>query len=84
LHNKRCDCARWARGALEEIFSGKWPAIIGFCWWNEGWQNDNHKRNDSDLIIWHDENLARVFREGLARYSDKIQEAPLLRNSSGG
>jgi beta-mannanase len=84
LHNKHCDAASWARTALEEIFSGKWPAIIGFCWWNEGWQNDNHKRNDSDLIIWHDENLARVFREGFARYSDKIQEAPLPRKSSGG
>jgi hypothetical protein len=35
------------------------------------------------MIIGHDDNLTRVFREALARYSDKIQEAPLLRNSTG-
>lgn len=81
LHNKRCDAAKWAGEALKEIFSGKWPAIVGFCWWNEGWQNDNHKRNDSDLIIWHDENLSGVFREQLVRYSDKIQETALLSNA---
>ena len=31
LHNKRCNAADWARGALDEIFSGKWPALVGFC-----------------------------------------------------
>jgi Glycosyl hydrolase family 26 len=84
LHNKHCDAAEWARDALADIFSGKWPAIMGFCWWNEGWQNDDHKKNDTDMIIWHDDNLTRVFREALARHSDKIQEAPLLRSSTGG
>ena len=84
LHNKHCDAAEWARGALADIFSQKWPAIVGFCWWNEGWQNDNHKKNDTDMITWHDANLTRAFREAFARYSDKIQETPLLRNGSGG
>ena len=84
LHNKHCDAAEWARDALADIFSGKCPTIMGFCWWNEGWQNDDHKKNDTDMIIWHDDNLTRVFREALARSSDKIQEAPLLRNSTGG
>jgi len=83
LHNKHCDAAEWARDALADIFSGKWSAIMGFCWWNEGWQNDDHKKNDTDMIIWHDDNLTRVFREALARHSDKIQEAPLLRSSTG-
>jgi hypothetical protein len=36
------------------------------------------------MIIWHNDKLTRVFREALARYSDKMQEAPLLRNSTGG
>ena len=36
------------------------------------------------MIIWHDENVTRVFREALARSSNKIQEEPLLRNSTGG
>jgi len=83
LHNKHCDATEWARDALTDIFSGKWPAIMGFCWWNESWQNDDHKKNDTDMIIWHDDNLTRIFREALARHSDKIQEAPLLRSSTG-
>jgi len=82
LHNKRCNAAEWARGALDEIFSGKWPALLGFCWWNEGWQNDDHKKNDTDMIIWHDPNLARVFREEVVRHFDKIQEAALANNSA--
>jgi hypothetical protein len=83
LHNKHCDAAEWARGALDEIFSGKWPALVGFCWWNEGWQNDDHKKNDTDMIIWHDPNLTRVFREEVARHLDKIQEVALADKADG-
>jgi hypothetical protein len=81
LHNKHCDAADWARGALEEIFSGRWPAIIGFCWWNEGWQNDNIKKHDTDMIIWHDPNVTRVFREELASHAAKIQNTPFSATS---
>lgn len=73
LHNPRCNAAQWARGALEEIFSGRWPALVGFCWWNEGWQNDDTKKHDSDLIIWHDADLAHVFQEALARHLPQLQ-----------
>ena len=82
LHNKHCNAAEWARDALDEIFSGKWPAVVGFCWWNEGWQNDDHKKNDTDMIIWHDPNSARVFREEVVRHFDKIQEVELANNPS--
>jgi len=37
------------------------PGVIGFCWWNEGWQNDDHKKHDTDMIILHDVDLTRVF-----------------------
>ena len=66
--------AGWAREALEGLLSNRWPAIVGFCWWNEGWQNDDIKKHDSDLIILHDADLTRVFREEFAQHSDKIQE----------
>jgi hypothetical protein len=78
LHNRHVNAAHWAKAALDELFSDRWPAIIGFCWWNEGWQNDNHKKHDSDLIITHDANLTRVFREEFAQQADKIQETPVL------
>jgi hypothetical protein len=81
VHNIHCDAAEWARSALADIFSEKWPAIIGFCWWNEGWQNDDHKKNDTDMIIWHDANLARVFHQQLLRNSEKIETTLLLDKS---
>jgi hypothetical protein len=34
------------------------------------------------MIIWHDPNLARVFREEVARHFDKIQEVALANNAS--
>ena len=58
-------------------------SIVGFCWWNEGWQNDDHKKHDSDLIILHDPDLTRVFREDLAVHADRIQETPILAGQVG-
>ena len=78
IHNRHRDAAGWAGAALDELFSGKWPAIIGFCWWNEGWQNDDTKRHDSDLIIWHDLDLGRIFRDKLEKNRDKIQETAAI------
>ncbi len=83
LHNHHVDAARWAHAALDELFSQRWPAIVGFCWWNEGWQNDDHKKHDSDLIILHDRDLTRVFREALAAHADRIQETPIITGQAG-
>ena len=74
LHNRRIDAANWAKSALEDLFSNRWPGVIGFCWWNEGWQNDDHKEHDTDMIILHDPGLTSVFRDQFAKYQDKIQE----------
>jgi hypothetical protein len=79
LHNRHVDAAAWCRAALDDLFTGKWPAIIGFCWWNEGWQNDDTKKHDSDLIILHDAALTKVFREEFAKHADKIQEKPVIK-----
>jgi hypothetical protein len=77
LHNRHVSVARWAREALEDLFSNRWPAIIGFCWWNEGWQNDDHKKHDTDMIILHNVDLIRVFRDEFAKHTEKIQETPI-------
>jgi len=78
LHNRRINAGDWAKAALEELFSNRWPGVIGFCWWNEGWQNDNHKKHDTDMIILHDADLTRVFHDELAKHADKIQESAVL------
>ncbi|HYR21582.1 MAG TPA: glycosyl hydrolase [Chthoniobacterales bacterium] len=77
LHNRHIDVVRWTRTALEDLFSNRWPAIVGFCWWNEGWQNDDHKKHDTDMIILHDVDLTRVFRDEFARHADKVQTTPI-------
>jgi hypothetical protein len=78
LHNHHVEAASWAKAALENLLSNRWPAVIGFCWWNEGWQNDDTKRHDSDLIILHSPDLTRVFHDELAAHADKIQEKAVL------
>jgi glycosyl hydrolase family 26 len=78
LHNRHVDVVKWTRDALEGLLSNRWPAIVGFCWWNEGWQNDNRKKHDTDMIIFHDVDLKRVFREEFAAHREKIQEMPLI------
>jgi hypothetical protein len=78
LHNRDVDVGHWAKNALEDLFSNRWPAIIGFCWWNEGWQNDDDKEHDTDMIILHDVDLTRVFHDQFAGHADKIQERPIV------
>lgn len=75
LHNRHVDAARWAKSALEDLFSNRWPAIVGFCWWNEGWQNDDIKKHDTDMIILHDRGLTKIFRDEFATHADQIQKA---------
>lgn len=78
LRNSHVNAAVWAKGALENLLSNRWPAIIGFCWWNEGWQNDDIKRHDSDLIILHSPEVTRVFRDQFGAHMDKIQERAII------
>lgn len=81
LHNPRLSATAWAKSALSDLFSGRWPAIIGFCWWNEGWQNDERKKHDTDMIILHDAALSRVFRDEFVHHADKVQDSAILRNA---
>jgi hypothetical protein len=78
LHNPHVDAARWTQHALEDLFANRWPAVIGFCWWNEAWQNDDLKKHDTDMIILHDVELTRVFREQFTKHADRIQEQAIL------
>jgi hypothetical protein len=78
LHNHRVDAAHWAKSALDDLFSDRWPAIVGFCWWNEGWQNDERKKHDTDMIVLHDAALTRVFREAFLQHADKIQTTAIF------
>jgi glycosyl hydrolase family 26 len=78
IHHRQVDAGEWAKGALEDLFSGRWPAVIGFCWWNESWENDDVRKHNTDMNILHDAGLTKVFREELAKHADKLQSTPIV------
>jgi hypothetical protein len=82
IHHRKVDASEWAGNALEDLFSGRWPAVIGFCWWNESWENDDTKQHNTDMNILHDAGLMRAFREQLAKHADQVQETPVVAPSS--
>ena len=77
LHHRKVNASAWAKEALEDLFSGRWPAVIGFCWWNESWENDDVRGHNTDMNILHDAGLTKVFREELAKHADKLQTIPI-------
>ncbi|MBA3962416.1 MAG: beta-mannanase [Chthoniobacterales bacterium] len=79
VHYPKVPAAIWAHAALEDLFSGRWPAVIGFCWWNETWENDDIAAHNSDLNILHDPALTSVFREALAKHAALLQTSPIVR-----
>lgn len=78
IHHHKVNASEWAKRALEDLFSGRWPAVIGFCWWNESWENDDIKKHNTDLHILHDAALTKVFRDELAKRADAVQETAII------
>jgi len=62
-NNPHVDQVEWARNALSDITSLRWPRIIGFSWWNEGWQNDDDPAHDTNMRLQDNPKLAAVFKE---------------------
>lgn len=61
-NNPRMDQADWAERALTNLTSGRWPGLIGFCWWNEAWRNDDQRKNDTTMRVQDNPALGRVFQ----------------------
>jgi hypothetical protein len=78
IHHRKVDAAEWAKNALEDLFSGRWPAVIGFCWWNESWENDDVRGHNTDMNILHEARLTKTFRETLAKHADHLQPTPII------
>jgi len=56
-----CNQSDWARNALSNITSSRWPRVIGFSWWNEAWENDENPAHNSDMRLQDNPELAKVF-----------------------
>lgn len=66
-NNPLGDQAKWAREALTDITSARYPNLIGFSWWNERWQNDGDPNNDTTMRVEDNPDLAAVFWEWVGR-----------------
>ena len=55
--------AIWAQHALEGLTAGRWPRVIGFAWWNAGWQNDANPQHDTSMRVQDNPSLAAVFKK---------------------
>jgi hypothetical protein len=62
-NNPLGDQAQWARAALTDITSFRYPRLIGFSWWNEWWQNDDNPKHDTTMRVQDNPDLASVFGE---------------------
>ncbi len=71
--------AGWARAALTDLLSHRWPRVIGFSWWNSGFYNDaKNPRGFSNMRVQDNPRLAAVLRRYVGR-NPAVLSAPALR-----
>ncbi len=70
----------WAKKALEDIFSYRWPKLIGFAWWNERWENDDNPKHNTTMRLQDIPELAKTFHKMLNDNANKIIEHPIILN----
>lgn len=60
--------AKWARAALSDLTSGRWPRVIGFAWWNAAFKNDPVRPGArSDMRVQDSPALASILRTYVGR-----------------
>jgi hypothetical protein len=65
----------WVRAALQDIFKGVWPAVIGFAWWNEAWCTNDH--GYVTLRLQEIPDLAYAFKNALSE-NEKLLSTPVV------
>ena len=68
----------WAAAAFADLLQGRWPAVIGFSWWNERWPNDDDPAHDTTMRLQDLPALAVVVRGALLRGVARLQLSPVL------
>jgi hypothetical protein len=58
--------ATWADEALAGILSRRWPRVRGFAWWNDYWQNNDNRADDTEMRVEAVPDLTAVFRSSLS------------------
>jgi len=73
--------APWAKAALEDLLANRWPAVIGFSWWNADFENDSLTHLRSNMLIQDNPALQDVFRRYVGG-SPRVLGAPLESNAT--
>lgn len=66
------DQEEWAKEALTSMFSGRWPGLIGFSWWNEFWHNPD--KSVTSMRVQDSEKLSELFTDVLSRNTQKLEQ----------
>ncbi|MEO8205789.1 MAG: glycosyl hydrolase, partial [Chthoniobacterales bacterium] len=64
----------WAGAALADILSGRWPAVCGFSWWNERWENDSIRRHDTTMRVQDIPELRQVMEKAFEKHHTQLIE----------
>jgi uncharacterized protein (TIGR01370 family) len=64
----------WADAALTDLFNRRWPAIAGFAWWNEAWENDDNPQHNTTMRLQDIPALAAVFARQLREHAAIVQD----------
>jgi hypothetical protein len=68
----------WADAALSALLGNRWPAVRGFSWWNETWQNDANPAHDSEMRVQAIPNLSSAFTTRL-KTSSVVVDRPIIK-----
>jgi hypothetical protein len=69
LSSTAVDPRIWTEDALRNLTSGRWPKIIGFCWWNCEWPNDRIYSHNTTMRITPGSDISVLFRQYLGNVS---------------
>ncbi len=81
-NNPLVDQSEWAQNALMDLTSSRWLRVIGFSWWNEGWQNDDDPAHDTNMRLQNNPKLASVFQKMVGENSVVLGNIPLSTEKS--
>ncbi|MCP4246876.1 MAG: beta-mannanase [bacterium] len=63
---------QWTDAALADLFASRWPRVMGFAWWNEGWPNDDDPAHDTNMVVQDTTELAETFQDQFDRHRDRL------------
>ena len=64
----------WAKAALTDILSKRWPHVRGFSWWNEKWENDSTPSHNTTMRVQDNSALGSVFHDIFLKHEGDFEK----------